>query len=359
MEFKGIRMSEDKQTLSQAEQEKQIQAEAEAETTEDNVDKVETTVETKEESKETFEINDEHVLSHIKTKFGKEINSIDELFKQPEQVELDADVAAFDKFKKETGRGLSDFMKLNRDFSSEDPDRVLAEFYKETQSHLDDDDIRFKLNKFSFDEDLATDEEIHQKKLEKKEEVKKAIDYFESQKEKYKAPLESSDSFVPQEERESYNAFKQYKSSQEQIEQEDAQKRMVFDEKTNALLNDSFEGFEVSIGDEKFKYKPSDAATLKQNQASIVNFIKQFVDDNGVLTDAAKYHRAIAVASDPEKFAKHFMELGEARAIEARAKESKGVKDVKEVTQVTPQKTNGFRVVDSEGDKKYIIKKKQ
>ena len=55
---------------------------------------------------EEFKIKDEDVLSHIKNRYGKEINSLDELFSERESSpELPEDVEAFFKYKKETGRG--------------------------------------------------------------------------------------------------------------------------------------------------------------------------------------------------------------------------------------------------------------
>jgi len=71
--------------------------------------------ETKEEvqPKESSELKEDDVLSYIGKRYGKEINSIDELISEREEAEpLPEDVAAYFKYKKETGRGLSDYVKL-------------------------------------------------------------------------------------------------------------------------------------------------------------------------------------------------------------------------------------------------------
>ena len=79
-------------------------------------------------------IKDEDVLSHIKNRYGKEINSLDELFAEREaSTELPEDVEAFFKYKKETGRGMDDFMKLNKDYDQMDSDLLLRDYYKQTE----------------------------------------------------------------------------------------------------------------------------------------------------------------------------------------------------------------------------------
>jgi len=70
------------------------------------------------------ELDENEVLSYIGKRYGKEINSIDELVSQREESEpLPEDVAAYLKYKKETGRGFNDFAKLQRDYTDLSPER--------------------------------------------------------------------------------------------------------------------------------------------------------------------------------------------------------------------------------------------
>jgi len=56
-------------------------------------------------------IEEGDVLSFIKERYKKEVSSIDDLLVAPQQPEqLPEDVSAFLKYKKETGRGIGDFM---------------------------------------------------------------------------------------------------------------------------------------------------------------------------------------------------------------------------------------------------------
>jgi len=123
------------------------------------------------------EINDDVVLSHIRTKYNKEVASLDDLFQasnEPEQ--LDAEVAAFRKYNKETGRGIDDFAKLSRDVDNIPTNKLLSEFYKDNGD--DEEEVEYRLSKLSYDEDLDSDEEIADRKMALKQELKKAKQFL-------------------------------------------------------------------------------------------------------------------------------------------------------------------------------------
>ena len=65
----------------------------------------------------------------IKNRYEKEFTSVDQLFEQKEaNEELPEDVKAYFEYKKTTGRGMDDYVKLNRDFSSMEDDQLLSEY---------------------------------------------------------------------------------------------------------------------------------------------------------------------------------------------------------------------------------------
>ncbi len=116
----------------------------------------ETSEETPEPVKEQAELSEEDVLSYIGKRYGKEINSLDELnAARQEAEELPEDVAAYFKYKKETGRGIEDYVKLQRDFSAMNPDSLLREYLTVTEGEgLDPEDIDSLMEDFSYDEEL-------------------------------------------------------------------------------------------------------------------------------------------------------------------------------------------------------------
>jgi hypothetical protein len=305
----------------------------------------------------TNEIKEEDVLSHLRSRYNKEINSLDDLFAQREaNDELPEDAAAFLKFKRETGRGIEDFVRLNKDFDKMDEKSVLYEYYKNSNPEFDDEDISFKIEELSYDEDFDDEKDIKSKKLALKQELKRAKQYLEDQKEQYKIPLESSKSFVPDEDKDEFESYKQNKQQVTTSEQEARKRSEYFEAKTNELFSDKFEGFGFNIDDKKVVYKPSDTKAIKE-QSDITKFIKNFLNEDGYVKDAELFHRAITIASDPDKFAKFFYEKGKSDGVENIAVESKNIDMGRPATTVTPKQ--GFTVRSLDGDNiEYKIKSK-
>lgn len=278
---------------------------------------------------ESPQFGDNDVLSYLKTKFNKEVNSLDELFvEKPQQQELlPEDVNAFLKFKKETGRGLEDFYRVNQDFSKVNPERLLADYMRETNPDFDDEDIAFEYeSKFGYDEEMDDEKEIKRKKLALKKELGKASKYFEEQKEKYKAPLESRmEATIPAEDKEALESYKQYISQSTAMQQEQAKKSEYFMNKTNELFSDEFKGFDFKVGDKEVSYKPGTPEQLKAQQTDISKFFTNFVDENGYIKDAKQYHKTIAAAMNPDAMAKFFYDMGKADAIDDSVRQSKNI----------------------------------
>lgn len=307
-----------------------------------------------EQSTPQSSFGDEDVLSYLKSKYNKEANSLDDLFTpvEPQKELLPEDVEAFYRFKKETGRGLEDFYRVNQDFSSEKPERLLATYFKEMNPELDDEDIEYEMSdRFSYDEDLDDERDIKKKKLAFKKELTKATKYFEEQKEKYRAPLESfGKSSVSSEDQEALQSYKEYMSTLSAQQQEQAKKSEFFAQKTNELFSNEFEGFKFGIGDKDLSWKPSNADDLKNKQMDVSKFFNNFIDDNGYIKDAKAYHKTIAVAMNPDSFAKFFYEQGKADAIDHSAKQSKNIDMGSVRTTGQPLDKGGFRVTALDSD---------
>lgn len=312
-------MQEIEQELLDKHEEKFNQEATKEETTEVVVE------ETVEQS--TPELKDEDVLSYIKGRYNKNINSVDELFKERESNEdLPEDVSAFLKYKKETGRGIDDFIKLNKDFSKLSPEKLLAEYYSATESDLDDEDINYMIeDRFGYDPDFDEEKDIKKKEIAKKKELAKAKKFFEDQKEQYKSPLESRGSLVPDEDKEGYNAYKKYVQDAQTVQQESYKKSEYFQKKTEELFNQDFKGFDFNIGDKDLKFLPGDPEDLKKAQSDLTNYISKYLDKDGLISDAVGYHRSLSVAMNPEKFARFFYEQGKAEALLDTAKQTKNI----------------------------------
>ena len=86
-----------------------------------------------------------------------------------------------------------------------------------------------------------------------------------------------------------------------------------------------FKGFEFTLDDNKVLFSPGDAAELKKSQLNPQNFVNKFLDDDGVMVDAAGYHKSLAMAMHPEKFAKFFYEQGKSASADETMKKLKNV----------------------------------
>jgi hypothetical protein len=279
------------------------------------------------EDKAPSSLNEEDVLSFIKNRYDKQINSVDELFSAREGAsELPEDVAAYMKYKKETGRGIKDFIKLNEDIDESNPQSLLAQYYAQTESDLDSEDIQFMIDeRFSFDEDLDDESDVKRKKLFMKKELAKAKKFFEEEREKYRAPLESSGMAVSTEDQEASKAYKEYMAQAQSVQEENQKRYEWFQQKTSEVFGDGFKGFEFAVNDKTLVYSPAEAAELKKSQSDIMNFIGKFANEDGLIEDAKGYHKALAVAMNPERFAKFFYEQGMSAAVDDVARKSKNI----------------------------------
>lgn len=275
---------------------------------------------------DSTELKEEDVLSYIGKRYNRQINSFDELMAERSQADdMPEDVAAYMKYRKETGRGFEDFLKLNKDYESMEHDDILREYLIATQDGLDADDIESMLEDYRYDEDLDEDSKIKKVKIARKKAVVEAKKYFNTQKEKYKAPLESRTANISDDERNELIAYRQYVNEAKSIEEENERKRSWYAKKTEEVFGNGFKGFEFSVNDKKFSFSPLDSTELKKNQMTPMGFISKFLDDNGLINDAVGYHRALAVAMNPEKFAKFFYEQGLADATDDVMRKTKNI----------------------------------
>ena len=302
-----------------------------------------------EEKTPSSELNDEHVLNFIKERYNKDINSVQELFETKESnVELPEDVKLYFDYKKETGRGIEDFYKLQKNYDDMDEDSVLADYLSVQEEGLDAIDIQDIMDdRFGFDKEEDDEKDIKKKKLAKKRELAKARKFFKEQKDKYKVPLESSGGGLSDEQENNLNAYKTM------IEESNSQKEAVqlmrrnFEERTNKVFGDEFKGFEFSVSDDKsILYKPGTAEELKNKQMDFNNFVSKYNDENGLMKDAAGYHRAMSIAMNPEKFAKFFYEQGVAATVDDVARKSKNINmDVRRAPQLSTKNSLKIKAV--------------
>ena len=228
-------------------------------------------------------------------------------------------------FMNETGGDLSDYVKLNQDYSQLDNLSLLKEYYKQTKPHLDSEEIDFMMeDNFSFDQDVDEEKDIKRKKLALKEQVAQAKLHLENAKTKYYDDIKYG-SKLTNEQQKAIDFFNRYnKESKEQQEVAEKQTR-TFLNKTNQLFNKEFKGFEYNVGDKKFRYNVKDTSSVKETQSDINNFVKKFLNKNNEMEDTKGYHKSLFTAMNADAIAKHFYEQGKADALKESIAKSKNV----------------------------------
>ena len=295
-----------------------------------------------EPTKEPYQLKEEDILSFIGERYGKEINSIEELMSAREKSEeLPEDVAAYFKYKKETGRSLEDYVKLQQDFSKLDPDSLLKEYLTITEEGLDPEDIDSIMEDYIYDEDLDDESVIKKTRLAKKKIIAQAKRFFNEQQEVYKQPLESRESSASQ--NEEFKAYKQYVNEAKTQQEESNRKADWFSKKSDDLFGSEFKGFKFNVDDNELLFSPGNASELRKAQDTPMNFVNKFLDDSGMLNNAEGYHRSLAIAMNPDKFASFFYEQGKSNATEDVIRKTKNI-NMTERTAPEVSTKGGFQV---------------
>ena len=308
---------------------KAVEPETEVEVKEDNTQEEAPVEEVVEEQPPQLEaqpeLNEDEVLSYIGKRYGKEINSIDELVSKREESEpLPEDVAAYLKYKKETGRGFEDYARLQKDYSDLSPDALLREYYTITEEGLDSEDIDDMMDEFTIDEEIHEPTDIKKIKLAKKKEIAKAKKFLRQQQEQYKQPLESRERSASVNNDELIE-YRQYLESAKTQQDDANHKREWFVKKSDEVFSSEFKGFKFNIGEDEIVYTPGSASELRKAQETPLNFVNKYLDSNGFIKDAEGYHKSLAVAMNPEKFAQFFYEQGKSQATDDVIRKTKNI----------------------------------
>jgi len=228
-------------------------------------------------------------------------------------------------FMNETGGNIEDYVKLNRDYSGLDNLTLLKEYYKQTKPHLDAEEIDFMMeDQFSFDEELDDDRDIRRKKLALKEQVAQAKNHLESVKSTYYDEIKMRQ--APNDEyQKAMDFFNRYNKESEDNRKVAEKQHSAFMNKTNNLFNEKFKGFEYNVGDKKFRYNVKNVDGVKETQSDINNFVKKFLNEDNVISDAKGYHKSIFTAMNADAIAQHFYEQGKADALKQSVAKAKNV----------------------------------
>jgi len=258
-------------------------------------------------------------------------------------------------FMEETGGNISDYARLNADYSNIDEKTLLREYYKKTKPYLEHDDVDLLMEDYLYDEELDEDRDIRKKKLAFKEEINKARNFLEETKSKYYDEIKLRPG-VTQEQQKATDFFNRHK----QEEQSATQSRDEFINGTENYFSENFKGFDFNLGEKAFRYGIKNPNDVKDNQKDLQTVVGKFLNKDGKVENFAEYHKAMYAARNPDALATHFYEQGKADAIRGITAKSNNV--TTEVRQTTPGDVfvNGFKVraISGADSSKLRIKKR-
>jgi len=290
------------------------------------------TTEKQEEVQPEAEAQETPVLEEVTEEEVKE--KVEDLAEQAQEAMLESaetgqklpeNIQKLVDFMEETGGGLEDYVRLNQDYSSYDDMSVLREYYKQTKSHLTDDEISFLMeDSFSYDEEVDEEREVKKKKIALKEQVANAKSHLDGQKSKYYEEIKAG-SKLTQEQQKAVNFFNRYNKESEENKKIADKQTNTFKLKTQQVFNDNFKGFEYNVGDKRYRFNVKNAGEVKETQGDINNFVKKFLNENNEMSDAKGYHKSLYTAMNPDAIAKHFYEQGKADAMKDSVAKAKNV----------------------------------
>ena len=251
-----------------------------------------------------------------------------------EELNIPEGISDLVNFMNETGGSMEDYIKLNKNYSELDDANIIKEYYATTKPHLNNDEINFLINdNFSYDKELDDPTDIKRKDLAFKEEVAKAKNHLNSQKEKYYKEVKSTGS-LSKEQQKAVDFFNRYNNEQQQVAQTQEKASNAFKQKTSEVFNQEFKGFDFNIEDKKYRFKLKDVDKVKNTQMDIMNVVGSYLDENNTLKDGYGYHKALFAAKNADSIANHFYQLGKTEAVKQISEESKNIN-------MDPRQTSG------------------
>ncbi len=264
------------------------------------------------------------------------------------------------EFMEETGGTLEDYVKLNQDFTGYEDKALLREYYKNTKSHLNQDEVDFLINEeFSYDEEIDEEKDIKRKKIALKEQVARAKSHLDGQKSKYYEEIKAGSRLTPEAQK-ALDFFNRYNKQEEESRKVADSQTTTFVNKTNQVFNDKFKGFEYKVGDKRYRVNVKNSDEVKKTQSDLNNFTKKFLDKNNMMSDAMGYHKSLFTAMNSDAIANHFYEQGKADALKDSVAKSKNINMDPRESMPANNNTSGpkFRVID-DSTSSYGFKKRK
>lgn len=307
------------------------------EKSEDN-EKVETQQEQEQEDdgeeEVLVELTEEIAWKLLKDKKGLTQESLEELLTPKEQKKYAPEMEKFNEFIEKTGnKNYNDYLETQKDWSAEPEDVQLKSYLKLSNPDLTERQVERLFDKNYNTEGLDEEDdqdEILDRQIAIKSDLKKATEFFNKRKEEFNA-VGGSDEYIPSEYREAKKFYEDQVKQEEEFEAVRESRRSDFAQKTEQLLNNNFKGFEISYGNEQDGFidaviKPENIDEVKDFQLDLNNLNRKFFDEEtGAFKDPKGYHEAMYMANNYKAELHKARMAGRAEQLEINDKLSKNI----------------------------------
>jgi uncharacterized protein (DUF2164 family) len=128
---------------------------------------------------------------------------------------------------------------------------------------------------------------------------------------------------ITQDQQKAMDFFNRYNEEQNTAQQQ----HEAFKANTKEYFTNDFKGFDINVGEKKFRYGIKNPSEVATKQSNITNTIKKFLDDKGNVKDVKGYHKAMYAAENVDKIAQHFYEQGKSDATKDLVAKSKNISE--------------------------------
>ncbi len=285
------------------------------------------------DEEEYVELDEDLALQYIAEKKGMTVEEFQNSLTPKEQKKLAPEIEAYNDFYEKTGnKSYNDFLETQKDWDSETPENTLKEYIRLSNPDLSAKERERLYDKKYSIEDLDEEDDEDQildKKIDTKEDLRKAKEFFSKRKEEFSV-ASGTDEHIPTEYREAKKIIEESKKQEEDNSIVYQQARKEFLSKTDARFNEDFKGFEIELGSEatgfqKVLFKPENIKETKDFLSDIGNFENTFYDEKGNLKDQEGLQEAVYFAKNYKSELNKAYLRGMADKVEADDKLSKNI----------------------------------
>lgn len=282
---------------------------------------------------EYVELDEDYALSFVAEKRGMTVDEFKESLTPKQQKQYAPEITAFNDFYEKTGnKNYNDFLETQKDWEAETPESILKEYIRLSKPDLDAREREYLYNKkynvADLDENYDEDE-IFEKGIDRKEDLRKAKEFFAKRKEEFNV-VSGTDEHIPTEYREAKKLIDNQIRLDEEYKLNHQVKRNEFLEKTKAIFNDNFEGFKVKLGNDtigftEVAFKPDNIQEVRDLVSDTDNLMRDFHDEEGNLIRQEELQTALYFAKNYKTELNKAYNRGFADKVEADDKLSKNI----------------------------------